>query len=347
MPTNTYISRLIDLLDSFNLRQSVTTPTHQSGHIRDWVIHRKDDDTLLSATTSPVLQSDHYSVLTQLKILTQLNIFKPPPHAVYIEARNVAAIDLSSFRSDLQAGLDSCTTLSAEQLHRLLQNSPGSARPCHSAQGFQPPPSPWFCAVGPQLLEAKRERRRAERQRLKSGLEVHKQIFRSACKLVSKIVRQAKSTFCNTKILACTSSKQLFNITNTLIGKSETSSLPSCIPSALVRQRFCDFFVNKISTIRDNLNSQTMPLPPVTHTVFDGSPLTAFHHVSQSIVREVLNKTAIKTCELDPLPSSLLAELIDDLLPSFTSVINDSFDRQLSFCGQIRRCQAVAGKNLS
>ena len=140
MPTNTYISRLIDLLDSFNLRQSVTTPTHQSGHIRDWVIHRKDDDTLLSATTSPVLQSDHYSVLTQLKILTQLNIFKPPPHAVYIEARNVAAIDLSSFRSDLQAGLDSCTTLSAEQLHRLLQNSPGSARPCHSAQGFQPPP---------------------------------------------------------------------------------------------------------------------------------------------------------------------------------------------------------------
>ena len=67
-----------------------------------------------------------------------------------------------------------------------------------------------------------------------------------------------------------------------------------------------------------------MPLPPVTHTVFDGSPLTAFHPVSESTVREVLNKTAIKTCELDPLPSSLLAELIDDLLPSFTSVINDS-----------------------
>ena len=134
VPTNTYTSRLIDLLDSFNLCQSVTTPTHRSGHIFDWVIHRKDADTLLSTTTSPILQSDHYSVLTQL------NIFKPPPHAVYIEAKNVAAINLSSFRSDLQAGLDSCTTLSAEQLHRLLQNSPGSVRPCHSAQGFQPPP---------------------------------------------------------------------------------------------------------------------------------------------------------------------------------------------------------------
>ena len=62
-----------------------------------------------------------------------------------------------------------------------------------------------------------------------------------------------------------------------------------------------------------------MPLPPVTHTVFDGSPLTAF----ESTVREVLNKTAIKTRELDLLPLLLLAELVDDL-PSFTSVINDS-----------------------
>ena len=108
VPTNTYTSWLIDLLDSFNRCQSVTTPMYRSGHIVDWVIHRKDDDTLLSATISPTLQSDHYSVLTHL------NIFKPPPHAVYIEARNIAAIDLSSFRSDLQAGLDSCTTLSAE-----------------------------------------------------------------------------------------------------------------------------------------------------------------------------------------------------------------------------------------
>ena len=122
-----------------------------------------------------------------------------------------AALDLSSFRSDLQAGLDSCTTLSAEQLHRLLQNLLDQHAPATQRKVSSRPPSPWFCAVGPQLLEAKRERRRAERLWLKSGLEVHKQIVRSACKLVSKIVQQAKSTFVNTKILACTSSKQLFS----------------------------------------------------------------------------------------------------------------------------------------
>ena len=46
--------------------------------------------------------------------------------------------------------------------------------------------------------------------------------------------------------------------------------------------------------------------------------MTAFHPVSEPIVREVLNKTTIKTCELDPLPSSLLDPLTDDLLPPFT-----------------------------
>ena len=67
VPTNSYTSKLFDLLNSFNLCQSVTTPVYRSGHIVDWVIHRKDDGTLLSATISPALQSDHYSVLTQLK----------------------------------------------------------------------------------------------------------------------------------------------------------------------------------------------------------------------------------------------------------------------------------------
>ena len=125
---------------------------------------------------------------------------------------------------------------------------------------------------------------------------------------------------------------------------SASVTIPMCLLVSTLTW-FCDFFVNTISAIRDNLNFQTMPLPPVTHIVFDGSPLTAFHPVSESIVREVMYKNATKSCELEPLPSSLLAELIDDLLPSFTSVINDAFDRQLSFCVQIRRCQAVEKKS--
>ena len=37
-----------------------------------------------------------------------------------------------------------------------------------------------------------------------------------------------------------------------------------------------------------------------------------------------MNQSTIKTCELDPLPTSFLTHRLDDLLPHFTSIINDS-----------------------
>ena len=177
------------------------------------------------------------------------------------------------------------------------------------------------------FLEAKRERRRAERQWLKSGLEIAQADFpfrlqtRQQYRATSKIYILQHQDPCMHFIQAVVQHHKhtpsvFANITMDIFSlQSKTSSLP---------QRFCDFFENKISTIRDNLNSQTTPLPPATYAVFDGFPLTAFHPVSESSVRKMLNKTAIKTCEMDPLPSLLLAELIDDLLLSFASVINDS-----------------------
>ena len=64
VPTNTYTSRLIDLLDSFNLCQSVTTPTHRSGHILGWVIHRKDNDDDTSCLPPSVLPSSLITALS-------------------------------------------------------------------------------------------------------------------------------------------------------------------------------------------------------------------------------------------------------------------------------------------
>ena len=78
-----------------------------------------------------------------------------------------------------------------------------------------------------------------------------------------------------------------------------------------------------------------LSLQSVSHTDLDGFQLTAFHTVSESTVREVLNKTAIKTCKLDPLPSLLLAEHIDDLLLSLTSVINDSLFTGSFLCSNL------------
>ena len=54
------------------------------------------------------------------------------------------------------------------------------------------------------------------------------------------------------------------------------------------------------------------------------TPLVQFSPVSEKEVHNILKKTAQKTCELDPQPTSLLYENIDLLLPALTNIINRS-----------------------
>ena len=57
---------------------------------------------------------------------------------------------------------------------------------------------------------------------------------------------------------------------------------------------------------------------------FSGTPLTDFRPVSELIVKNVTRKSAIKICELDPLPTSLLIKCLDHLLAYFSAVMNES-----------------------
>ena len=187
-------------------------------------------------------------------------------------------------------------------------------------------PSPWFSLVGPQLLEAKRERRRTERQWIKSGLTVHKLIFQTASSAVNAIVHSAKTAYYNTKIFACSTSKQLqlHNIANTLLGKSESSPLPSTVHPSHLPQAFADFFANKTGTIRHSLDIDFTSSPTCKDPQFLGLPLATFYPVSEATVKDITRQSSIKTCQLDPLPPSFFNQCLDTLLPYITTVVNNS-----------------------
>ena len=119
--------------------------------------------------------------------------------------------------------------------------------------------SPWFSLVSPQLLTAKREKHRAERQWIKSGLTVHKLIFQSANSAVNAIFHPAKTvTYSNEKYNSC---MQLHNITNILLGKSESSPLPSNVHPSHFPQAFSDFCANKTDTAPHSLDTDSTSLP--------------------------------------------------------------------------------------
>ena len=88
------------------------------------------------------------------------------------------------------------------------------------------------------------------------------------------------------------------------------------------------FSADKIATIRDNIiNTQfngTKPTPvePVNESVT--LVMNSFQSVLERDVEKRICKLPLKSCELDPMPTTLLKEMVEVVTPVITSIINRS-----------------------
>ena len=62
----------------------------------------------------------------------------------------------------------------------------------------------------------------------------------------------------------------------------------------------------------------------MVHPPFDPPKLTVFTQVTQDEIGKIISKSPTKSCLLDPLPTFLIEECIDILLPSITKLVNCS-----------------------
>ena len=62
----------------------------------------------------------------------------------------------------------------------------------------------------------------------------------------------------------------------------------------------------------------------MVHPPFDPPTLTVFTQVTQDEIGKIISKSPTKSCLLDPLPTLLIKECIDILLPSITKLVNCS-----------------------
>ena len=96
---------------------------------------------------------------------------------------------------------------------------------------------------------------------------------------------------------------------------------PSLI-SLMVSVDVSDYFTEKIRTIRNNFPPPNLTACP--DTSFAGNPLLTFESVTDEFVLKIINSASAKSCELDPIPTTLLYENLDILLPTITNIINTS-----------------------
>ena len=84
--------------------------------------------------------------------------------------------------------------------------------------------------------------------------------------------------------------------------------------------------------IRNELDSQAVSALPDQTDSFSGITLQVhinFEPVTEAMVKLVITKSAPKTCSLDPIPTPLLLEILDCLLPSLAARINLSLSSGL------------------
>ena len=151
-------------------------------------------------------------------------------------------------------------------------------------------------------------------------------MYRQAKYKVSKRVHTAKCKFSTERIALASSIKELHQIVNTLSNRHPPKILPTIYPSAELPSIFIKHFTHKIEKHRAKIASEQVFSTFVPGTT--AATFFSFENVSQLTVKECILNSAPKSCELDPIPSKLLIQCPDSILPSFT----DLFNSLVAFC---------------
>ena len=127
------------MLETFNLKQHISQPTHKSGHTLDLIITRDEGDVARNFTVFDPVISDH------LAVCCTLSIPKTTFKRKQVFFRKIKSIDMEQLREDIKSSLlvdpdgtsndlDVLTRQYNTVLSELLENSIFTVRPA----------APWY-----------------------------------------------------------------------------------------------------------------------------------------------------------------------------------------------------------
>ena len=133
---------------------------------------------------------------------------------------------------------------------------------------------------------------------------------------------QAKKDYYNNLIAeSSTDAKNLSNIVKDILHQRSEMKLPEYASTDELANRFAVFFTDKVCKIGDELpdlsrHQLNIPTPALTCS------LNVFSAVTESEVRKIITKSRTKSCSLDPAPTWNVKDLVDELIPMVTILVN-------------------------
>ena len=318
--TNTSASRFLDLLDTFDLQQHITEPTHKDGHTLDLIITRKGETLTSNYVVRDPGISDHAALRCDLSII------KPPNTKRRIEYRKLTSIDFDKFCQDvsdselLSKSYDDIND-AIKNYEQVLTSILDVHAPLKSRVVTVRPSSQWYTD---EIKEEKTRRRVLERRWRKSQLFTDKELYLKQCRRVNNMIFETKMNFYSSVINENQfDQRELFRNVNKVLNRTPSVNYPSCSSTQVLVDNFADFFTSKIEKIRESL-----PVIDSSSDIQDShrcsSELSDFTPVTSEDLATLVKPLSGKSCILDPIPAYVLKKCFDLLLPVIRKIINMS-----------------------
>ena len=197
------------------------------------------------------------------------------------------------------------------------------------------PANPWFT---PLLRKLKTAKRHLERIWSSSHSQQDLKNLRSATNHYHSAIIKAKRTYNSLLISSSISNpRQLWTNINRLLHRSTPLVLPSCDSLSTLSQSFAKFFSDKIHKLHTRFSSNHSSSSPHTAPPFTPPSFSSFSPVNCEEVLNLLTHSPDTSCDLDPIPTSLLKQCSHVLLPTITNIINLSLSTGV-FPDQFKSC---------
>ena len=118
--------------------------------------------------------------------------------------------------------------------------------------------------------------------------------------------------------------KEVFRVAKKLLFNEKQSPFPEAPDDKILGNLFNDFFIGKIEKIHLELESCPKIPEYIESSNQTNSYFENFAVLTEMDVRKLVNKSATKSCELDPISTHFLKQHLDVLIPLVTKIVNIS-----------------------
>ena len=305
-----------DILDTFNMKQHITKPTHNMGHTLDIVATFHDKPNLSRIDINEYEDiSDHFMVDFEINCLPEEREMKE------IRYRNTRGIDHEKLASEIKSrwgGVNSQesfgenVTRYSELMKELIDDQSQEKTKLIKVV----PDSPWFDY---DYQEKRKERRKAEKKYKKSKLPEDQVKFTVLRKETTNLAYTKKKEF-YTRKLKEGNSKTMYSVVNKLLDKKQERVLPDAKSDKELADGFVKYFSEKIAKIREKFTAEHVNKS--TALPSNVTPLSEFEETTEEEIQHIVNTYGVKCSPEDPVPVNVLKGSLDVFVPIWRDLVN-------------------------